>query len=121
MFASVRRSASAAAAMATNSLPRLLIFITDMPAECLLNSSHLAFSSTSTGIVAGPAPKLKMRDAGLICGAAAIGASVRRGLVAGGGILRRIGDGGGRMGSAIAVAVLAVLLVAVHDALHAAE
>src|SRR4051794_6590482 len=72
MARSVRRSASACAAIATNSLPRWLISITDMPASCQLTSSHFAFSSTSTGIVAGPAPKLKMRAAGLMCGAAAV-------------------------------------------------
>src|SRR5438552_4205898 len=43
-----------------------------MPASCQLTSSHFAFSSTSTGIVAGPAPKLKMRAAGLMWGAAAV-------------------------------------------------
>src|SRR5689334_291766 len=118
---SLRRSASASAAIATNSLPRWLISMTDMPAVCQLTSSHLAFSSTSTGIVAGPAPKLKMRAAGLICAAATITASVRGGLVSGRRILRRPGRGGDRMAVAIAVAVLAVLLVAVHDALHAAE
>src|SRR3954451_5460890 len=60
--------------MATNSLPRWLISITDMPASCQLTNSHFAFSSTSTGMVAGPAPKLKMRAAGLMgCGRAAFG------------------------------------------------
>src|SRR6185436_1928768 len=72
MPTSLRRLASASPAMATNSLPRWLISITDMPASCQLTSSHFAFSSTSTGIVAGPAPKLKMRAAGLMCGAAAV-------------------------------------------------
>src|SRR6476646_10220330 len=120
MAASLRRSASASAAMPTNSLPRWLISITDMPAVCQLTSSHLAFSRTSTGIVAGPAPKLKMREAGLICAAAAIVASVRRGFVAGRRILRGIGDRG-RGVDAVAVAVLAALLIAIHDALHAAE
>src|SRR4051812_36838626 len=122
MLASERRSASASAAIATNSLPRWLISITDMPAVCQLTSSHLAFSSTSTGIVAGPAPKLKMRAAGLIRGAAAIAASFGGGLVARRRIERRIGGRGDRMAAvAVSVAVLAVLVVAVHDALHAAE
>src|SRR6188768_2159350 len=103
MARSLRRSASASAAMATNSLPRWLISITDMPASCQLTSSHLAFSSTSTGMVAGPAPKLKMRAGGLVCGAAAIAASIAVG------------------GCAIAVAVLAVLVVAIHDALQPGE
>src|SRR5512132_4148431 len=66
MARSLRRSASASAAMATNSLPRWLISITDMPALCQLTSSHFAFSSTSTGIAAGPAPKLKRRVPGLM-------------------------------------------------------
>src|SRR6185295_19192378 len=51
---------------------RWLISITDMPASCQLTSSHFAFSSTSTGIVAGPAPKLKILAAGLMCAAAAV-------------------------------------------------
>src|ERR1700674_4775637 len=88
MAASVRRSASASAAMATNSLPRWLISITDMPASCQLTSSHFAFSSTSTGMVAGPAPKLKMPAAVLMCACAAV-----------------------------AVAVFAIVVVTVHDGL----
>src|SRR5438270_12040779 len=116
MAASWRRSAWACAAMAMNSLPRWLISITDMPASCQLTSSHFAFSRTSTGIVAGPAPKLKMRAAGLIRGAADIAASVRRSLVARRAILRGIDDRGDLMpvAVAIAVAVLYALLPAVH-------
>src|SRR3954470_10155591 len=117
MLASLRRSASASAAIATNSLPRWLISMTDMPAWCQLTSSHFAFSSTSTGIVAGPAPKLKMRAAGLICAAATIVISL------GGGFVARSRPGGirglGRSGG-VCVAALAVLL-GVHDALQAAE
>src|SRR5438445_4167886 len=105
MLASLRRFASASEAMAMNSLPRWLISITDMPASCQLTSSHFAFSSTSTGIVAGPAPKLKMRAAGLIRGAADIAASVRRGLVARRGIRGGIDDRGDRMPVAVAIAV----------------
>src|SRR5688500_5411499 len=116
MLASLRRSASASAAMRVNSLPRWLISITDMPASCQLTSSHFAFSSTSTGMVAGPAPKLKMRAAGLICGAAAIAiASV------GCDIVVRRGRGVRRAVPVGAVAVLAVLLVAIEDALQAGE
>src|SRR5258706_4183524 len=111
---SLRRSASAPAAMATNSLPRWLISITDMPASCQLRSSHLAFSSTSAGIVAGPAPKLKMRAAGLM----------RRGLAA-----FAFRDGGVFRAAVRAVraavravpAVFAIVVVAVHDALQARE
>src|SRR3954468_12975488 len=119
MLASLRRSASASAAICTNSLPRWLISMTDMPAWCQLTSSHFAFSSTSTGIVAGPAPKLKMRAAGLICAAATIVISL------GGGFVARSRPGGirglGRSRAvSVAVAVLAVLL-GVHDALQAAE
>src|SRR5436190_737947 len=44
MPASLRRSASAWAAMATNSAPRWLISITDMPASCQLTSSRFAFA-----------------------------------------------------------------------------
>src|SRR4249919_3939434 len=104
MPASLRRSASACAAIATKSLPRWLISITDMPASCQLTSSHLAFSSTSTGIAAGPEPKLKMREAGLMCGAVAI--AVRA------------------VGVAVGVAVcpvFAILVIAVEDALQARE
>src|SRR5437870_748056 len=77
--------------MRMNSAPRWLISMTDMPASCQLTSSHLAFSSTSTGMVAGPAPKLKMRAAGLLPGA------VR------------------------AVAVFAIVIVTVHDGLQPGE
>src|SRR5689334_16238559 len=106
MAASLRRSASASAAIETNSLPRWLISITDMPASCQLTSSHLAFSSTSTGIVAGPAPKLKMRDAGLICAAAAVAAGFCRCVFP----------------VAVSVrAVFAILVIAVEDALQARE
>src|SRR5688572_23670148 len=116
MLASLRRSDSASAAIAVNSLPRWLISITDMPASCQLTSSHLAFSSTSTGMVAGPAPKLKRRAAGLVCGAAAIAAPVARAFRA----------FAGRRGAAVAVggravAVVAVLVVAIHDALQPRE
>src|SRR5436190_6949405 len=115
MLASLRRSASASAAMAVNSLPRWLISITDIPASCQLTSSHFAFSSTSTGMVAGPAPKLKMRARGLLCGAAAIAVPFRVGFAGFGrrSAMRAVGVG--------AVAVLAVLLVAIHDALQARE
>src|SRR3954471_1498202 len=97
MPASLRRSASAPAAMETNSLPRWLISITDMPASCQLTSSHLAFSRTSIGIAAGPAPKLKMREAGLICAAVAIAIAFR--------VLTLARRGGGVDHGAIAVAV----------------
>src|SRR5260221_2096153 len=80
--------------MATNSLPRWLISITDMPASCQLTSSHFAFSSTSTGMVPGPAPKLKMRAAGLVWSAAAVAAVA-------------------------AVAGFAIFVVAIHDSLQA--
>src|SRR3954468_18179937 len=90
--------------MATNSLPRWLISITDMPASCQLTSSHFAFSSTSTGMVAGPAPKLKMRAAGLMCAA---GVAIRRVPIP--------------VAVSVAVAVLGRLVVAVHDALQAGE
>src|SRR5947209_12146425 len=95
MAASWRRSASACAAMAMNSLPRWLISITDMPASCQLTSSHFACSRTSTGMVAGPAPKLKMRASGLMSAAvAAVTASV---------------------------AVFAIVVVTIEDALQARE
>src|SRR5215472_16989158 len=113
MAASLRRSASASAAMATNSLPRWLISITDMPASCQLTSSHLAFSSTSTGIVAGPAPKLKMRAAGLT------GAAVARSVCAAAvpvAVPVRFA-----MAVSVAVAVFAVFLVAIHDRLEAGK
>src|SRR3954469_9112870 len=114
MAASLRRSASAPAAMETNSLPRWLISITDMPASCQLTSSHLAFSSTSTGMVAGPAPKLKIRAAGLMRAAEALAfgaaafAAFLRGFAA---VLVR----------AVAVRVFAILVIAVEDALQARE
>src|SRR6185437_1821469 len=107
--ASLRRSASASAAMAMNSRPRWLISITDMPASRQLTSSHFAFSSTSTGMVAGPAPKLKMRAVGLM-GEAAIAAAVAVAVAVAIGIA-----------VAVTVAVLAVLLVAILDALEAGE
>src|SRR4051812_48801102 len=127
MLASLRRSASASAAICTNSLPRWLISITDMPAWCQLTSSHFAFSSTSTGIVAGPAPKLKMRAAGWILGAGvaigvclagAVGKVVR--LRFGAGVAAAVAVGAA-MAVSIAVAVLAVLVVAVEDALQAGK
>src|SRR5262245_51952267 len=87
-----------------------------MPASCQLTSSHLAFSSTSTGIVAGPAPKLKMRAAGLTPSivASLAGRGLRGGLR-----LRRCR--GLRMRRAVAVGAAALLLVAVHDVLQARE
>src|SRR6478752_5899296 len=108
MLASLRRSASASAAIAMNSLPRWLISITDSPASCQLTSSHLAFSRTSTGIVAGPAPKLKMRAAGLTWSAAAIAVCLARAAA----VAVSVG---------MTVAVLAILVVAVEDALQAGE
>src|SRR6185295_12547796 len=110
MPASLRRSASACAAIETNSLPRWLISITDMPASCQLTSSHLARSSTSTGIAAGPAPKLKMRVAGLMCCAVAAWCAAAVFAIA---FLSAI--------AVVAVAVLAVLVVAVHDRLQPGE
>src|ERR1043165_3511941 len=120
MARSLRRSASASAAMATNSWPRWLISITDMPASRQLRSSHLAFSSTSAGIVAGPAPKLKMRAAGLMCcGVVRSVAAVRA--VA----FRAVRAVAFRAVRAVAVravpAVFAIVVVAVHDALQAGE
>src|SRR5262249_30047846 len=107
MERSLRRSRSASAAMATNSLPRWLISITDMPASCQLRSSHLAFSRTSAGMVAGPAPKLKMRAAGLMrC-------VVARPFFA---AFRAVGAV-----RAVRAAVFAIFVVAVHDALQARE
>src|SRR3954469_12410995 len=122
MLASLRRSASASAAMRVNSLPRWLISITDMPASCQLTSSHLAFSRTSTGMVAGPAPKLKIRAAAWTLGAAAIGIALARavgkvvGLCIGVGVAGRHGAIRVSVAVAIAVAVLAVFLVAIEDA-----
>src|SRR5205085_10871748 len=117
MPASARRSASASAAMETNSLPRWLISITDMPASCQLTSSRLAFSSTSTGMVAGPAPKLKMRCALLLWGAAAIDVSVAGAVGKVLGLRIRLD-----VAMAIAIAVaLGALLVAVQHALQAGE
>src|SRR3982750_4663543 len=121
MLASLRRSASASAAICTNSLPRWLISITDMPAWCQLTSSHLAFSSTSTGMVAGPAPKLKRRAAGWILGAggaigfclaAAVGKVVRLRFRAGVAMAVAIAVS---VAMAIAIAVFAILVVAVED------
>src|SRR5687768_10708202 len=117
MPASLRRSASASAAMPTNSLPRWLISITDMPASCQLTSSHLAFSSTSTGMVAGPAPKLKMRgERGLTLGraAGAFLAVALRGTAAFAALrfaFTRV----------VAVAVFAIFVIAVEDALQSGE
>src|SRR5688500_6401106 len=119
MLTSLRRSASASAAIFTNSLPRWLISITDMPASCQLTISRLACSSTSTGIVAGPAPKLKIRAAGLMPGAAAIGLSVAVavvrpvfGDVVGGGI-RDVGAGSLGVGRSVAVAIAVAVPIAV--------
>src|SRR5260221_2669292 len=104
MASRLRRSASASAAIFTNSSPRWLISITDMPASCQVTSSHLAFSRTSTGMAAGPAPKLKMRVAGLMwCSVAAVIVPVSV--------------------SAVPVPgpVFALFVVAVHDGLQARE
>src|SRR5688572_28987029 len=126
MRRSLRRSASASAAIATNSLPRWLISITDMPASCQLTSSHLAFSSTSTGMVAGPAPKLKMRATGLtLRGLAALaGFAAGRGRPAGfflaGSALPRA-RAFFALVVAVAVAVFAIFVVAIEDALQARE
>src|ERR1700674_4345572 len=102
MASSVRRSDSASAAIATNSLPRWLISITDMPASCQLTSSHFAFSSTSIGIVAGPAPKLKMRAAGLMWCVGPVAVAVAAFACA-------------------AVPVFAIVVVTIHDGLQARE
>src|SRR6185437_7218138 len=82
-----------------------------MPASCQLTSSHFAFSSTSTGMVAGPAPKLKMRAAGLTGDVA-----VARSIAAPAPVPVRFA-----MAVAVSVAVVAVLLVAIHDGLDARE
>src|SRR5689334_2594534 len=123
MAASLRRSASASPAIETNSLPRWLISITDMPASCQLTSSHLAFSSTSTGIVAGPAPKLKMRATGLTADDLAAGfaafAAFRGAFAAGFAAFLR-GFAAVRV-RAVAVRVFAILVIAVEDALQARE
>src|SRR3954471_398897 len=114
MPTSLRRSASAPAAMETTSLPRWAISIADMPASCQLTSSHLAFSSTSTGMVAGPAPKLKMRAAGLTL---SIGPAVFLAAGLGGVTAPALSQGRGR---AVAVAIpvaVGLVLVAVHDVL----
>src|SRR3954469_17453000 len=105
MLASLRRSDSASAAICTNSLPRWLISITDMPAWCQLTSSRLARSSTSTGMVAGPAPKLKMRAAGWSLGA---GVAIVVCLVAAVGKVVRL-----RFGAGVAVAVAVAVAIAV--------
>src|SRR5581483_9282435 len=56
---SCRRSASACSAIETNSLPRWLISITDMPDPRQSSISSRACASTSSGNTAGPALKLK--------------------------------------------------------------
>src|SRR5205085_4501354 len=113
----------------TKSLPRWLISITDMPASCQLSSSHLAFSSTSAGIVAGPAPKLKMRAAGLMCcrvvrSVAAVRVVGFRAVPARAVAVRAVAARA-RAVRAVAVravpAVFAIVVVAVHDALQARE
>src|SRR5687768_8317065 len=116
MARSLRKSASAWAAIATNSAPRWLISITDMPASCQLTSSHLAFSSTSTGIAAGPAPKLKMRAPGLTLRRAAgtFVAVALRGIAA----FFALRFAFTRV---VAVAVFAIFVVAVEDALQSGE
>src|SRR5437868_6321172 len=98
--------------METNSLPRWLISITDMPASCQLTSSHFAFSSTSTGIVAGPAPKLKMRAAGLT---GPLFAAFRTGFT-----VLRVAAFLVRA-AVLPVRVFAILVIAVEDALQARE
>src|SRR5205085_7668204 len=115
----------------TKSLPRWLISITDMPASCQLSSSHLAFSSTSAGIVAGPAPKLKMRAAGLMCcrvvrSVAAVRVVGFRAVPARAVAVRAVAARArARAVRAVAVravpAVFAIVVVAVHDALQARE
>src|SRR5258708_23223060 len=101
--------------MATNSLPRWLISITDMPASCQLSSSHFAFSSTSAGIVAGPAPKLKMRAAGLMCG----GVAARALFFRAGAALR--GVRGVPAAVFCGAAVFAIFVCAVHSSLQAPD
>src|SRR5471032_912259 len=89
--------------MRTNSSPRWLISITDMPASCQLTSSHFAFSRTSTGMVAGPAPKLKMRAAGLMWCAGPVAAVAVAAVIP------------------AAVPVFAIFVVTIHDGLQARE
>src|SRR5947209_6215084 len=110
--------------MATNSLPRWLISITDMPASCQLTSSHLARSSTSTGIAAGPAPKLKMRAAGLMsrAGVAAVRTAFAcAAFFAGLRVRRAVAVRAVRRAAVRAVRVFAIVVVAVHDGLQARE
>jgi hypothetical protein len=56
-----RRSVSASSWIVMNSLPRWLISITLMPLPCQLSISSAACRSTSSGMAAGPAEKLKTR------------------------------------------------------------
>src|SRR5688500_19191132 len=100
-----------------------------MPASCQLTSSHLARSSTSTGIVAGPAPKLKMREAALTSVPRGT-ALVRRALggvafLAFGAALRAATFLAGALRRfalvVAAVAGFAIFVIAVADALQSAE
>src|SRR5471032_567002 len=93
--------------MRMNSAPRWLISITDIPASCQLTSSHFAFSRTSTGMVAGPAPKLKMREAGLVWCAVSRARAV---------VAARL-----PVPAAVPVPVFAIFVVAIHDGLQARE
>src|SRR3954452_7681946 len=61
MPASVRRSASQPSMMSSNGFDRWLISRIDMPTPGSDSRSRCACSSTSTGRIAGPAEKLKMR------------------------------------------------------------
>src|SRR5258706_4777505 len=127
MARSLRRSRSASAAIATNSLPRWLISITDMPASCQLTSSLRARSSTSTGIVAGPAPKLWMRCGASVDNAAFRGSFAIRALARSSVSARAVAV---RAVSARAIAVRTIaagavaalaLVVTIHDCLHAGK
>src|SRR5258708_38740877 len=81
--------------------PRWFFSITDMPASCRLTSPRWAFWSTWAGMVAGPAPKLKMRAAGLMRCAGPV-AAVPPAFPA-------------------AVPVFALFVVAIHDGLQPRE
>src|SRR5258706_13882678 len=127
MARSLRRSRSASAAVATNYLPRWLISITDMPASCQLTSSLRARSSTSTGIVAGPAPKLWMRcgasvDNAAIRGSVAIRALARSAVSARAVAVRAVSARAIAVRTIAAGAVAALaLVVTIHDCLHAGK
>src|SRR4029078_7029178 len=75
-------------------------------------------SSTSTGIAAGPAPKLKIRVAGLMCCAVAAWCAAAVFAIA---FLSPIAVLAVVAIAVLAVAVLAVLVVAVHDRLQPGE